>query len=140
LGDAQTGDLSEDRCSSINDTFREWMVVSRKKKPTAPRKPFHAGGKGYENSIIAKSNNNGGHVSNPVAEAEHKEGKRKSPIPIEKVSIPTILSNSGQRRKGKDKGKGMLGNSKNSSSKKLSVPNVLFDEQLGKSHKASSSL
>ena len=52
------------------------MVVSRKKKSTAPRKPFHAGGKGYENSIISKSNNNGGHVSNPVAEAEHKEGKR----------------------------------------------------------------
>ena len=116
------------------------MVVSRKKKSTAPRKPFHAGGKGYENSIISKSNNNGGHVSNPVAEVEHKEGKRKSPIPIEKVSVPTVLSNSGQRRKVKDKGKGMLGNSKNSSSKKLSVPNVLVDEQLGKSPKASSSL
>ncbi|GMY07011.1 hypothetical protein FCV25MIE_02250 [Fagus crenata] len=79
------------------ETFGEWMVVTRKKRPTASWKPFLVAVGGSFDTTIVKTDvpkdpsDQSLHVTSP------KEGKRKAYVPIDKVNTQPVLSNSGRQ-------------------------------------------
>ncbi|GMY27171.1 hypothetical protein FCV25MIE_22413 [Fagus crenata] len=115
------------------ETFGEWMVVTRKKRPTASRKPFLVAVGGSFDTTIVKTDvpkdppDQSLHVTGP------REGKRKAHVPIDKVNTQPVLSNSGRQRKGK----GKIINPKLSSSKYQSFLNSSSTNQLETKFKSS---
>lgn len=127
LGD----DLSEAPIGSPNiagsETFGEWMVVSRKKISVTLRKAFVAETSGIGRDVNVKVDLGSNLSSSTLASVDHREGKRKTLLSMEKVAPPPITFGIGCRRKGKSK----LVNSKTINPKSQSDPYFLVQDSLG---------
>ena len=102
------------------ETFGEWMVVSRKKKPTFVRKSGATDNSGFGRDVSAKVDLNS-NPSSSMAPIGHREGKRKTIPTVEKVDPSSITPNMGRRKNGK----GKLVNNKTTNPKNQSDPNSL---------------
>jgi hypothetical protein len=108
------------------ETFGEWMVVTRKKRPTAGRKPLLVAVVGSLDSTTVKTDVPKDLSGQSLPVFGPREGKRKAHVPIDKVNTQPVLSNSGRQWKGK----GKIVTSKLSSSKYQSFLNSSGTNQL----------
>jgi hypothetical protein len=102
------------------------MVVTRKKRPIAGRKPLLVAVVGSFDSTTVKTDVPKDLSGQSLPIIGPREGKRKAHVPIDKVNTQLVLSNNGRQQKGK----GKIVNPKLSSSKYQSFLNSSGTNQL----------